>query len=253
MDTEGSRGVGLALASVVVMVLLVGGCTTQATRSGGAPPTSAPVAGTSTTSTPGEPAESSTTTSTAAPTTTTSAAGGPVVADGHGWTGAGLEGTMPPPGSCTYRMAADGYQLPDPSCTPGSIDPTVTQANLSQTICRSGGYTDSVRPPESLTEPAKYSLMDAYGSNESASHYELDHLVPLEVGGASSIANLWPELDVGSPAQFDPSDPYGQNAKDGVENALHDAVCDGKVSLSAAQDAIVTDWTTALTRLGISQ
>lgn len=39
------------------------------------------------------------------------------------------------------------------------------------------------------------------------------------------------------------------NKKDPVETKLHTAVCKGQVTLAAAQQAIVTDWTTALTVL----
>lgn len=39
------------------------------------------------------------------------------------------------------------------------------------------------------------------------------------------------------------------NKKDPVETKLHTAVCKGQVTLTAAQQAIVTDWTTALTAL----
>ncbi|MFH7340787.1 hypothetical protein [Streptomyces sp. KHY 26] len=39
--------------------------------------------------------------------------------------------------------------------------------------------------------------------------------------------------------------------KDPVETKLHTAVCSGKVTLRAAQQAIVTDWTTALSKLGL--
>ncbi|HEY1156589.1 MAG TPA: hypothetical protein VGE95_09905 [Arthrobacter sp.] len=39
------------------------------------------------------------------------------------------------------------------------------------------------------------------------------------------------------------------NLKDPVETKLHTAVCSGQVKLAAAQKAIVTDWTTALTVL----
>ena len=54
---------------------------------------------------------------------------------------------------------------------------------------------------------------------------------------------------------MEPADPghkkgAGVNNKKGpVETKLHTAVCAGKVSLAAAQKAIVTDWTTALTTL----
>ena len=68
---------------------------------------------------------------------------------------------------------------------------------------------------------------------------ELDHLVSLELGGANDVANLWPE--VGSVP----------NPKDSVENDQHKAVCSGKVTLAAAQQAIASDWTTAEHTLGL--
>ena len=40
----------------------------------------------------------------------------------------------------------DHGQLPDAKCTPGSIDPAISQANISSTICKSG-WTGKVRPP----------------------------------------------------------------------------------------------------------
>ncbi len=136
---------------------------------------------------------------------------------------------MPRPNSCDVHGP-----LEDRSCTPGALNPAVTQATLSSTICRSGGYTDSVRPPESYTEPLKYRLMAAYGfGGRSAANFELDHLIPLEVGGApSDPRNLWPEPHSGAP------DAY---KKDVVENQLHDQVCSGQISLGRAQrDSL--DW-----------
>lgn len=179
-------------------------------------------------------------------------AGTPLVAAGTGWSAAGLQGPVPAAGSCAYRVAADGYYLPDPSCTPGAVDPAVTAADLGRTICRRGGYTSSVRPPESLTERFKRVAEDAYRDPAATSGTELDHLVPLGLGGASDTRNLWPEPDQGRPAQFDPQDPFGINAKDGVEDRLHAAVCDGLVPLAAAQRAVAADWTTALARLGVT-
>ncbi|MGH9056023.1 MAG: hypothetical protein ACRDYY_09220, partial [Acidimicrobiales bacterium] len=178
-------------------------------------------------------------------------AGSLVVAAGHGWTAAALDGPVPAPGTCTYAHA-DGYLLPDPRCTPGAVDPAVTQGDLDSTICRSGGYTDSVRPPYALTEPFKREVEAAYRDPSPTDQTELDHLVPLGLGGASDTRNLWPEPDQGTPAAFDPSDPYGINAKDGVEDRLHDAICSGQADLAAAQAAIATDWTTALSRLGLA-
>lgn len=139
-------------------------------------------------------------------------------------------------GHCSYR---DKGQLPDPRCTPGSIDPIVTQSNIRSTICK-GGWTDPhLRPPESQTETFKYNVAyPAYGTPESEKT-ELDHLVPLELGGSNDATNLWPEY------------PPTPNPKDKVENALNAAVCEGHVSLTAAQDAIASDWLTAEKKLGV--
>ncbi len=93
--------------------------------------------------------------------------------------------------------------LPDPACTPGAIDPTVTQADLAQTLCRKGGYTASVRPPQQVTDAYKKLARAAYSSPGPSSDYELDHLVPLGLGGASDARNLWPQRNLGDPHQFD--------------------------------------------------
>jgi hypothetical protein len=39
-----------------------------------------------------------------------------------------------------------------------------------------------------------------------------------------------------------PADVTGAKAKDKVENALHDEVCAGTLTLKEAQDIIATDW-----------
>ncbi len=127
---------------------------------------------------------------------------------------------------------------PDPTCTPGAIDPAVTQADIQTTICRSG-YTATVRPPVRETDKLKREMYTAYGIPTGTAS-ELDHLVSLELGGANDASNLWPEVG---------SQP---NPKDSVENDLHKAVCSGKVTLAAAQQAIASDWQTAESVLGIS-
>jgi hypothetical protein len=115
----------------------------------------------------------------------------------------------------------------------------VTQANIQSTICVTG-YTTTVRPPDAQTEAFKFgSAYPAYGI-ASGIQSELDHLVPLELGGDNDAANLWPEV---GPVP---------NAKDSVESALHHAVCAGQVSLASAQAAIAQDWETAESRLGLA-
>lgn len=137
------------------------------------------------------------------------------------------------PAHCVYRHAATGEVLPDPACTPGAADPRVTPPTVGATICRSG-YTSTVRPPVSYTEAVKTELMRRYGATGAPSQYELDHLVSLELGGAPADAhNLWPEPGA-SP-----------NPKDRVENGLNKLVCNGRLGLNEAQQAIETDWAAA--------
>jgi hypothetical protein len=147
------------------------------------------------------------------------------------------------PGQVTGTLAGpcqarDDGRLPDRHCTPGVVDPAVTQADIGSTICVSG-YTQTVRPPESQTGKFKFGqAYPAYGL-ASGTESELDHLVPLELGGANDAANLWPQAG---------SLP---NPKDSVERALNRAVCHGQITLARAQRAIARDWETAESRLGL--
>lgn len=136
---------------------------------------------------------------------------------------------QPAPGSCHAR-GTGLYTLPDARCTPGAVSPAVTQGNIGSTICRSG-YTRRVRPPERITEAEKQQSMAAYGDRGPASAYEYDHLVPLELGGATNDPrNLWPE-----PGRT-------PNPKDELERRLNRLVCQRRLSLARARVAIAGDW-----------
>lgn len=150
---------------------------------------------------------------------------------------------QPAPGSCHYTFIGPD-PLPDPRCTPGAVDPQVTQADIASTIC-SSGFTSTIRPPESVTEPEKEASAVAYGYTGSLHVAEYDHLIPLELGGdPNDPANLWVE----------PPDSPGAtsfvNAKDGLENRLNNLVCSGQLSLATAQLAMASDWVTALRAYG---
>ena len=154
---------------------------------------------------------------------------------------------QPAPGSCHYG-SQDGQPLPDPHCTPGALSPAVTQASLDATICRKGGYTSGIRPPASITGREKKANALAYGYTGSLGDAEYDHLVSLELGGdPNDSANLWVEPP--SPGHRPGSGV--SNPKDRVEATLHTAVCSGRVTLAAAQQAIAGDWVTADQRLGL--
>lgn len=148
------------------------------------------------------------------------------------------------PSGCHVR-GSGLYVLPDPRCSPGATNPLVTQGNLDRTICQSG-YSKSIRPPESVTSKEKLVDMKAYGFHGSPHPYELDHIISLELGGATnSYRNYYPERDYpGSHLGF-----Y-LNPKDKLEGALHRLVCDAKMSLRTAQHDIATNWVVAYHRYG---
>jgi hypothetical protein len=141
----------------------------------------------------------------------------------------------------TSCHARDFGKLPDPACTPGATYARVTQANIASTIC-AAGWTDTIRRDEGHTENLKIKQIRLYGyARTNPFDFEEDHLIPLELGGAPfSTRNLWPERG-----------PI-PNPKDSVETVLHDAVCNGSVSLRAAQHAIANNWETAESVLGVS-
>jgi len=150
---------------------------------------------------------------------------------------------QPAPGSCHYG-AEGGDPLPDPRCTPGAVNPQVTQADIGSTICLSG-WTATVRPPESVTGPEKAGSALAYGYTGPFSTGEYDHLIPLELGGdPNDSANLWVEPNE------DPAATSTHNAKDDLEGRLRDLVCAGSLTLADAQAAIATDWVAAARRYG---
>ena len=130
---------------------------------------------------------------------------------------------QPAAGTC-HPIGTGLYSRPDPHCTPGALDPAVTQADIGRTICHAG-WTATIRPPEAITEAEKRASMLAYGDARPLRDYEYDHFVPLELGGATNAAaNLWPEPGA-SP-----------NPKDRVEDELNRAVCDHRLSLAKAQE-----------------
>lgn len=154
--------------------------------------------------------------------------------------------TQPTAGTCHYRDldVTTGSVLPDPHCTPGAVSPAVTPTTIATTICRTG-YTKTVRPPTSVTTPEKEANARSYAYNGKWKIAEYDHYIPLELGGdPNDRRNLWVEPNKSTATHV-------QNPKDGVEDRLKHAVCDGTVGLRAAQKAIATNWTTAEHAVGI--
>src|SRR5438270_6185836 len=119
----------------------------------------------------------------------------------------------------------------DVRCTPGAINPDVTQDTIRTTIC-APGWTDTVKPPASYTSALKLQQMRDFGEIGSPLNYKEDHLVLLSLGGAPrDSSNLFPQ-------------PAAKTAeKEELEDQLHQAVCSGRMTLTATQAKIRHDWT----------
>src|SRR5213594_3911921 len=101
----------------------------------------------------------------------------------------------------------------------GALNPQVTQANISVTICKPG-WTRTIRPAVSYTNALKLKQMKERQLPGRMQDYEEDHLVSLELGGhPTNLLNLWPQL-------------WKQaRVKDKWETSLNRAVCALRMTL----------------------
>jgi hypothetical protein len=127
-------------------------------------------------------------------------------------------------GQSTHYRHRAGWILQDSVLTPGAVRTTD-----SSVICH--GTTKAVRK---TTEHMKQAVYDEYGiADRYAGQYEIDHLIPLELGGKDTVSNLWPE----------PAKPLpGYHQKDVLENWLHREICTGALSADSVQRWIVHDF-----------
>jgi hypothetical protein len=113
--------------------------------------------------------------------------------------------------------------LPDRRCSPGAFYSRLTRAVL----CGRGFHTSAIR---NVPQSEKFSVEREYGLTPAyyGRSLEIDHIVPLELGGSNAIANLFPERSYA--------------AKDRLENRLHQLVCAGRMTLAAARAGIARNW-----------
>jgi len=124
--------------------------------------------------------------------------------------------------------------LPDRRCSPGAYASGLTRA----TLCSPRFHTSTIRD---VPESEKHAVEVEYGlaPRPYGRTLEIDHIVPLELGGSNAIANLYPER--------------GYRPKDRLENRLHALVCSGAMPLRAAQRAIARNWRALSTRLAAAR
>ena len=118
--------------------------------------------------------------------------------------------------------------LPDPIMTPGAVDLAATREVVCNGTTRTRRHVSATMKAEVL---AAYNIPDA-----ASPFYEIDHLVPLAIGGANTVANLWPQ-------------PWAEAVqKDVLEVELQRRVCHGLLSQTEAQREVADDWTVAYGR-----
>jgi len=133
---------------------------------------------------------------------------------------------------------------PNLKLTPGAVDSTLV-ADLSKVPHKVDGVehnicaADFVTPPfrvATKSQKIKTAVCLAYGvtSGCPGKTWELDDIIPIEVGGQNIQLNLWPQ-------------PIAEaRIKDHqVEDLLggpHGLVCQGKIALQAAQSCVLNDW-----------
>ena len=64
--------------------------------------------------------------------------------------------------------------------------------------------------------------------------FKIDHLIPVELGGADSLENLWP--------QSLRTKPYGADRKELLTEVLLARIAKGQITLGQAQEQISKDW-----------
>lgn len=134
------------------------------------------------------------------------------------------------PDGRTFAQLVAAHVLPDPTTTPGVLNPNVTQATIASTICVHG-WTATVRPPTSYTDPIKTKNLPP---GAKSADYELDHLDSIEDGGdPANPQNLWTQTY---------NDKYGARVKDVLETKVSHMVCAGQLTLDQARAALAPNW-----------
>jgi len=121
---------------------------------------------------------------------------------------------------------------PNPNITGGSVRIDGHDVN---TTC---GHSKAHRG--SMSHTRRDEILTLYGlPPRTHPDYEIDHLIPLCLGGSDDPSNLWPEPR----RSIEPK--WNAEAKDRLERFMCDMVCGGVLDIGTAQEAFAKDWIAA--------
>lgn len=133
----------------------------------------------------------------------------------------------------SVSIAFADQREPDATLTPGHA----TYHGMAK-VC-SIKTSDERNVPDSVKKEVyqRYGIERCKGYCDGPQGCEVDHLISLELGGANTIDNLWPQPYDGEWNAWD---------KDRLETRMHKLICtDHTLKLKDAQEEIRTDWKAA--------
>ncbi len=125
----------------------------------------------------------------------------------------------------TMPLVTGGLSMPNPKLTPGAVATTNTTR-----VC----VLPDHQPGTAIPAATQQQVFTEYGIRDPAvqTKYDVDYLVPIGLGGSTSIANMWPAALKGT----------GFFQKTQLDHVLRDMVCRREISLRRAQRDLEHNW-----------
>lgn len=125
-----------------------------------------------------------------------------------------------------YNAKSYMVAYPNPELTPGAYRPGISRSD----VC-TPGYSKNYRKELSKTE--KVEVYKRYDVPYDTTKYQIDHFIPIGIGGSHDPENLWPQPIVNNAGFYE---------KQQVAQYLHESVCRGDMELEDARDIMRRDW-----------
>lgn len=125
----------------------------------------------------------------------------------------------------------------DPAAPRAALTPGAVRAVNLATMCAAADEGD--RPV--ITPALARQVFLRYGIHDPQPRaYEVDYLIPPDLGGSNDVQNLWPQSYSDS--------VWNARVKDALEDRLRTMVCSGGIDLATAQRELAADWVAAYKR-----